>query len=66
MKMIVDGGLVPGTWVRAHPVYRELRAVLKEIEWSGSGGAERCPMCRKDKIFDHTPDCRLAKYLEET
>jgi len=52
----------------AENVIAEMRAFIREIEWSGVRrvkGVDRayCPVCRNDKTKGHAPGCRIMLTL---
>lgn len=48
-------------------VAREMREVLREIEWVTHQGVfqqwSQCPCCDNERSHNHTPDCRLARLI---
>lgn len=44
---------------------RELRAVLKSVEWDAEDWRSRaiCPICENRQREGHTADCRLARAI---
>lgn len=50
---------------------RALEAMLRKVEWEGFDygeclhGPDFCPSCNNSKWAGHSPDCALAKLLEE-
>jgi hypothetical protein len=57
----------------AKPLFDEMLATLKELEWSGPerlyevGGSNRlsteCPVCYSARHEGHGPDCRLSALI---
>ena len=42
---------------------REMREVLRELEWAGAEARYVCPCCERSKDEGNAPDCRLARLI---